>query len=633
MKRISALLLAILLVMTQSLAMAGATEASGKLVVGNPTQMQGYFFTELWGHSTSDIDVRMLLEGYNLVNWDGNAGLFMFDQNVVKRFYVDTTAAGDKKFTLTLQDDLYYSDGSKITAWDYAFSVLFQIAPELYEVGAKPMRKEHLVGFEEYLNGEKPYLAGVHVTEDGKLIFTLRKEYLPFFYELGLLLYNPMPIKVIAPGVVVKDDGKGVYLANEDSSVKDPVFTGELLKKTVMDPATGYLSHPSVVSGPYMLTSWDGVNAEFELNPYYKCDFYGNKPTIKYLTYTLADNNTMVEKLKNGEFGLLNKVTKADTIDAGLQLAEGADFEAAKYPRTGLTYISFACEKPTVASEAVRQAIAWSMDRDVIVNDYIGEYGVRVDGYYGIGQWMYRAVTHTMEAPFKEPKNKSDTKAMAEYQKNVDGWNALSMDGLTPYTLDSDKAAALLDQDGWTLNADGIREKEINGEKVTLDLKMIYPAGNKIAESFEANLIPNLQNVGIRLTLEPVEMSELLERFYKKSDRDFDMLYMGSNFDVVYDPSVSFVIDESGNPNWSYTNHTDEELYKLAVEMRQTEPGDAVEYVKRWVKFQQRFNQSLPMIPIYGNYYFDFYTADLQHYDIGSNIAWSTAINTATLAE
>ena len=89
MKRISALLLAILLVMTQSLAMAGATEASGKLVVGNPTQMQGYFFTELWGHSTSDIDVRMLLEGYNLVNWDGNAGLFMFDQNVVKRFDVD----------------------------------------------------------------------------------------------------------------------------------------------------------------------------------------------------------------------------------------------------------------------------------------------------------------------------------------------------------------------------------------------------------------------------------------------------------------------------------------------------------------------------------------------------------------
>ena len=90
MKRFSALMLAILLLMTQSLALtAEATEADEQktfeqLVVGNATQMQGYFFTEMWGNSTTDIDVRLLLHGYNLVNWDGNAGMFMFDQNAAQ---------------------------------------------------------------------------------------------------------------------------------------------------------------------------------------------------------------------------------------------------------------------------------------------------------------------------------------------------------------------------------------------------------------------------------------------------------------------------------------------------------------------------------------------------------------------
>ena len=85
--------------------------------------------------------------------------------------------------------------------------------------------------------------------------------------------------------------------------------------------------------------------------------------------------------------------------------------------------------------------------------------------------------------------------------------------------------------------------------------------------------------------------------------------------------------------SWAYTNLIDKKLYDAAVAMRTTRPGDIAGYMKCWLSFQERFNDILPMIPIYGNYYFDFYTADLQHYDIGSNIAWSTAINTATLAE
>ena len=53
------------------------------LLVGNPTPMSGQFFTALWGSNTSDIDVRQLTTGYNLIRWDGETSLFRFDHTVV----------------------------------------------------------------------------------------------------------------------------------------------------------------------------------------------------------------------------------------------------------------------------------------------------------------------------------------------------------------------------------------------------------------------------------------------------------------------------------------------------------------------------------------------------------------------
>ena len=79
--------------------------------------------------------------------------------------------------------------------------------------------------------------------------------------------------------------------------------------------------------------------------------------------------------------------------------------------------------------------------------------------------------------------------------------------------------------------------------------------------------------------------------------------------------------------------HTDEELYKLAEDMRTTEPGNVLEYVQKWLLFQERFNKVLPMLPFYSNIYFDFYTEDLHDYLIAENMTWSQAIVEAALYE
>ena len=123
MKKISALLLAILLLLGTLPGMADSS-----LTVGNPTPMRGEFFTGLWGNSTSDGDVRDLLHGYNLTYWDGDLRNFAKNPSAVKKLKTsDDPATGDRSYEFILKEDLLYSDGSRITAWDYAFSLLLSL--------------------------------------------------------------------------------------------------------------------------------------------------------------------------------------------------------------------------------------------------------------------------------------------------------------------------------------------------------------------------------------------------------------------------------------------------------------------------------------------------------------------------
>ena len=104
-----------------------------ELVVGNPTPMDGKFFTGMWGNSTTDIDVRTLVNSYYLTIWSYDTGIFEANPVAVEgAVVVVNDEEGYRKYVFQIADDLYYSDGTKITAWDYAFSVLFQAAPEIF---------------------------------------------------------------------------------------------------------------------------------------------------------------------------------------------------------------------------------------------------------------------------------------------------------------------------------------------------------------------------------------------------------------------------------------------------------------------------------------------------------------------
>ena len=454
MKRIMACFLALVLAFCTVGAMAAGRE--NKLVVGSTTALSGNFFSPAFGSNTSDLDVQTLLHGYHLVKWNGDEGSYVLNDRVVTSLVKTEDSQGNRTYTLTLCEDLRYSDGTPITVRDYAFSILLNASAQMAEIGGAADGGACLLGAADYKDGAKA-LKGVRVLNDSHLAITVSAEYRPFFYELGLLDYAPYPISVIAPGCQVKDDGEGAYI--------DGAFTADVLRGTMLDAQTGYVTHPSVVSGMYTLVSYDGAQAEFELNRNYKLAERDTVP-IKRIVFKTVSNDTMIDELQNGTVDLLTKVTSASAVEQGNKLPYA--YAKVSYPRTGLSMISFCCESGAVSSQAVRQAIAYCTDRDAIVSSYVGANGQRVDGYYGVGQWVYQLVSGKMATPVARVSNAASDEEKAAYNATMDDWNSLSLANVATYALNLDAAKALLDQDGWALNADGIREMLVGDQTVQL---------------------------------------------------------------------------------------------------------------------------------------------------------------------
>ena len=133
----------------------------------------------------------------------------------------------------------------------------------------------------------------------------------------------------------------------------------------------------------------------------------------------------MMNELEAGTVDVLYSASGGDTINAGLDLVEEGVANQVTYMRNGYGQLQFDCSVFPTDSEKVRQAIAYCLDRNEFARQYTGGYGSVVHSFYGLAQW--------------------------EYQESVDWIN----ENLNTYDMNVEAAIALLEEDGWTLNADG----------------------------------------------------------------------------------------------------------------------------------------------------------------------------------
>ena len=569
-----------------------------KATVGTVTRLSGEFFTDMWGNNTSDIDVRSLIHGLSTISWtlDRQYGM---DPTVLRDVTAEYDAQGNKTYIFTLNDTLRYSDGTPLTAADYVFSVLLQSAKEMAALGAKTLTYSQIIGYDAFASGDSDVFSGVRLISDTQFSLTISGRFLPYFYELMYVNVNPYPISVIAPDCEIRDDGNGAYIYGE--------FTTELLEKTVLDSETGYQTHPTVTSGAYMLTGYDeetGV-ATFMVNPYYVGNYQGIKPVIESLELSHTTYDVALDQLAEGGITVFHRATNGDVIDAGLaRFAEG-EFSATNYLRNGYGFLAFACEEGATSSVSVRQAMAMCLDRAAMIEDYLSSYGMEVYSYYGLGQWVAQPFASTMQ------------------------------DEVTVYEYDTDAAVALLEKDGWKLNANGdrftagvddIRYKKEGGVLVPLELRFAQVQGNDAAQWIVDNYAPVLREIGFSFEVTEVTFEEMLSHYYRQTDRTYNLMYLATNFAALFDPYYNFNPDEVYQGSLNTSGISDKKLLELAKNLRETEPGDEETYTERWLELMKRYSDVLPTLPIYSNIYFDFFANDLMDYEPNAHWSWTSAI-------
>ena len=261
---------------------------------------------------------------------------------------------------------------------------------------------------------------------------------------------------------------------------------------------------PLVGSGPYMVTEFSrGRIIRMERNP----EWQGPEPTYDEVQYIKYGTQDAVERaLRLGEIDMVVEVEEATFT----RIDEDPNIETLSSPSPSYTQLAFnLCPEqlcpdaefnPAVQDVAVRQAIAYAVDRDRI--NEIAAVGTAFPAN-GILPSFYKSF-------YEEPEQ--------------------------VYPFDPEMAAQILDEAGWVDNGDEPRTKD--GEELSFDLLVRSESQYNIQA---AKLVAEMAaEVGIEFNVEVVSVDKLTELTVRKVDGkpapQFDTFIWGWGGDS-YDPS------------------------------------------------------------------------------------------------
>lgn len=259
-----------------------------------------------------------------------------------------------------------------------------------------------------------------------------------------------------------------------------------------------------VGSGRYILKQWDrGQQVILEANP----DYYGEIPQMKQVTILFMEEDAAFLAVQAGEVDLAyTSATYSDQEIGGYSLASYASVDNRGF------------NLPAVEEGE-------DSGGRTVGNDFTSDVLVRRAVNIGI-----------------------DRQEMIDHVLNGHGSPAYSVCDQLPWyneasevEYDPEGAAALLDEAGWKMGDDGIREKD--GRKAELNL--LYAAGDSVRQALAADFADQLGELGISCTLE------------------------GVGWDTAYDRALSDPLI------WGWGAHTPMELYNI---YHTAEGSDSAEY-------------------------------------------------------
>ena len=421
------------------------------IIMGNTTDLSGKFRYAAFGGTNpgaADLDVQNLSTGLETVATTKEGG-FEWNPTVVKSHEETMNEDGTRTYTVTIYDDLKLSDGTPVTVKNYVvFPMVFSSPVAVAAAGKDHQSGMTLEGFKTFNtydgtegSGTKE-LAGLRMIDDYTYSITVSADYANYFYAISYAGLSAYDVSLWIGDADVKDDGNGVYFTDDFYAKEgDKYVMADHIVTASQNTDTTY-----PYSGPYVVKSYDSADksAVLELNPNFKGNYEGVKPTIAKVVYKKIVSSTQLEDLKAGTLDVIAGITGGDETNEALALADGSDgkYVYTHYSRAGYGKLGFRADYGPAQFTEVRQAIAYCMDRAKFAKDFTGGYGGVVDGPYYSGSWMYKAA--------------------------VDQGMILNA-----YATSVDSAIEVLTEGGWVYDAEGndyvegVRYKKIPGAVAT----------------------------------------------------------------------------------------------------------------------------------------------------------------------
>ena len=421
------------------------------IILGNTTDLSGKFRYANFGGSNpgaADLDVQNLSTGLETVATTKEGG-YEWNPTVVKSHEETMNEDGTRTYTVTIYDDLKLSDGTPVTVKNYVvFPMVFSSPVAVAAAGKDHQSGMTLEGFKTFNtydgtegSGTKE-LAGLRMIDDYTYSITVSADYANYFYAISYAGLSAYDVSLWIGDADVKDDGNGVYFTDDFYAKEgDKYVMADHIVAASQNTDTTY-----PYSGPYVVKSYDSADksAVLELNPNFKGNYEGVKPTIAKVVYKKIVSSTQLEDLKAGTLDVIGGITGGDETNEALALADGSEgkYVYTHYSRAGYGKLGFRADYGPAQFTEVRQAVAYCMDRAKFAKDFTGGYGGVVDGPYYSGSWMYKAA--------------------------VDQGMILNA-----YATSVDSAIEVLTEGGWVYDAEGndyvegVRYKKIPGDIAT----------------------------------------------------------------------------------------------------------------------------------------------------------------------
>ena len=261
--------------------------------------------------------------------------------------------------------------------------------------------------------------------------------------------------------------------------------------KAMKDGSTKDGVNAYIGTGPYVLTDFvTDEYAVFEANE----NYWGEQPKIKKITVkVIPDNQTRILALEKGEIDMIfgKNMIDADAIN---QYTGNDKFTVSLSDPTSTRQIVLNTTRDVLADKEVRQALQHATNKQAISD------GI----FYGLEQPADTLFAKTV--PYCD----------------ID---------LEPYAYDVELAQSMLDEAGWVVGADKIREKD--GQKLNIDL--LYNFDSVTEKAIAEYLQSEYQKIGISLNIHGEE-----EQSYRDNMKagNFDMVF-NICWGTPYDPQSS----------------------------------------------------------------------------------------------